>query len=255
MPTRPSRFRLALRSAAFNVGMYLATAAIAIAGAPLLAAPRAWIFRLQRFWIRTLLGLLRLTCGLDHEVRGRENLPPGPVLIAAKHQSSWETLALAVLVPGAAFVVKRDLLWIPVVGWFMARTGCIGVDRSAGASALRRLLREAAAAVGRGQPIVIFPEGTRAPLDATLPFQPGVAALYGHLGLPVVPVALNSGVFWGRRQFIKRPGRIVLEFLPAIPPGLDRRAFMRELQARLEEGTARLVAEGRRLAPPVDKSA
>ena len=233
---------LRLRSFCFNVGWYAGSAVIAIVGAPILALPRRAVVAWSHFWIAFCLGWLRLTCRLTHRLGGLENLPSGPVIIASKHQSTWETLAFALLFPNAAIVLKRELLFIPVVGWAMARAGHIGVERGDGAAALRGLVRRAKAAVAEGRSILIFPEGTRTAVGSQLPYQVGTAALYRQIGIPVVPVALNSGAFWGRRKFIKRPGVMDVELLQAIPPGLDRKTFMATLRERIEGATARLVA-------------
>jgi 1-acyl-sn-glycerol-3-phosphate acyltransferase len=133
-----------------------------------------------------------------------------------------------------AFVLKRELLSIPLFGWYLRKVGMIAVDRAAGASALRNMARQASEAFAEGRSILIFPEGTRVPPGESRPYHPGVAALYTQLKVPVVPVALNSGLFWGRRSFVKRPGTVTVQFLPPIPPGLDRKAFMRELESRIE---------------------
>ena len=235
-----------LRSLAFNVGWYLGTAIIAIVGSPILLMPRRSVVVWSLFWIDFCLGWLRLTCRLTHRVGGLENMPSSPVIFACKHQSSWETLAFTRLFPNSATVLKRELLFIPVVGWAMARVGNIAVERGDGAQALRGLVRQAKAAIADGRSILIFPEGTRTPVGSQRPYQVGTAALYRQLGVPVVPVALNSGLFWGRRQFIKWPGVIDVEALPAIPPGLGREAFMATLRERIEGATARLVAGARR---------
>jgi 1-acyl-sn-glycerol-3-phosphate acyltransferase len=229
-----------LRSLAFNVGWYLGSAIIAIVGAPLLLAPRRWVVAWARLWIAFVLWWLRVTVGIRHRVVGRENLPAGPAIIACKHQSSWETMAFTGLFDDIAIVLKRELLFIPVVGWAMARAGNIAVARGNGASALRGLVKQAKAAIAEGQSIVIFPEGTRVAPGEQKPYQIGTAALYRQLGVPVVPMALNSGLFWGRRKFVKRPGMITLEILPPIPPGLSREAFMEALRERIEGATARL---------------
>ena len=234
-----------LRSLAFNVGWYVGTAVIAIGGSPLLLMPRRAVSAWARTWIRFCLWWLDLTVGLRHRLTGLEHLPKGPVILAAKHQSSWETLAFTLLFPESATVLKRELLFIPVVGCAMARAGNIAVARGEGATALRGLLRQAHHVVDDRRSIVIFPEGTRVRVGAELPYQVGIAALYRQLGVPVVPLALNSGLFWGRRQFVKRPGVIDVEILPPIPPGLDRKAFMATLRERIETATARLVAKGR----------
>src|SRR6185503_14480681 len=155
--------------------------------------------------------------------------------------SSWETLAFTKLFPDSAIVLKRELLFIPVVGWAMARAGNIAVARGDGAQALRGLVRQARVAAGEGRSILIFPEGTRVAVGTERPYHFGVAALYRQLGVPVVPVALNSGLFWGRRKWVKRPGRITVEVLEPIAPGLARTAFMDTLRARIEVATARLI--------------
>lgn len=230
-----------LRSLLFNVGWYVGTAIIAIGGMPILLMSRRANIAWADFWIDFCLRWLRITCGVTHRLRGLENRPAGPVILACKHQSSWETLAFHRLFPSAATVLKRELLYIPVVGWAMARAGNIAVERGDGARALRSLLRQSKAALAEGRSILIFPEGTRTPVGSTLPYHAGTAALYRQLGVPVVPVALNSGLFWGRRKFIKRPGVIDVEVLPAIPPGLDRETFMAMLRECIEGATQRLV--------------
>jgi 1-acyl-sn-glycerol-3-phosphate acyltransferase len=232
-----------LRSLLFNVGWYAGTAVIAIVGAPILLLPRRAVVAWSRVWIHFVLAWLRLTVGLTHRVTGLEHLPKGPAIVASKHQSSWETMAYTVLFDDAAIVLKRELLLIPVVGWAMARAGNIAVERGDGARALRGLIRQAKARIEASRSILIFPEGTRVAVGAEQPYQVGVAALYRQLGVPVVPVALNSGVFWGRRRFVKRPGMITVEILPAILPGLDRETFMATLRERTETATARLVEE------------
>ena len=235
-----------LRSLAFNVGWYLGSTILAIVGSPILLMPRRSVVAWSLFWIDFCLGWLHVTCRLTHRVGGLENMPAGPVIFACKHQSSWETLAFSNLFPKSAIVLKRELLFVPIVGWAMARVGNIAVARGDGAAALRGLVRQAKAAIADGRSILIFPEGTRTPVGSQRPFQVGTAALYRQLGVPVVPVALNSGLFWGRRQFIKWPGVIDVEVLPAIPPGLGREAFMATLRERIEVATTRLVAGVRR---------
>jgi 1-acyl-sn-glycerol-3-phosphate acyltransferase len=235
-----------LRSLCFNVGWYAGTAAIAIVGSPILLLPRRAVVTWAQCWIRFCLWWLSLTVGLTHRVRGIENLPTVPVIIASKHQSSWETLAYTLIFPDAAVVLKRELLFIPIVGWAMARAGNIAVERGDGAKALRGLVRQAKSVVAAGRSVLIFPEGTRVAVGSERPYQVGTAALYRQLGVPVVPVALNSGVFWGRRRFVKRPGLIDVQILPAIPPGLSRDAFMTTLRDAIEGATTRLVEQRER---------
>ena len=232
------------RALAFNFAFFAWTAILGTFGLPLLAAPRRVTMRFGRFWSSSVLVLLKLIVGLDHEIRGLDRIPRGGCIIAMKHQSAWDTLILPVVLGDPAPVLKRELLLLPFYGWFAGRAGCIAIDRKAGAGALRRMLAQARGVVAAGRPIVIFPEGTRAAPGERRPYQPGIAALYQALALPLVPAAVNSGLYWGRRSFAKRPGRIVLEFLEPIPPGWPRPRLMAELEQRIETATAALAREG-----------
>ncbi|MBV9862554.1 MAG: 1-acyl-sn-glycerol-3-phosphate acyltransferase [Alphaproteobacteria bacterium] len=234
-----------LRSLAFNVAFYAWTAIVGLLGLPFLLAPRRAAMRFGRFWAQGVLRLLRVIVGLQGEIRGLERIPSGGCLIAMKHQSSWDALILPVVLGDPAVVIKRELLLLPFYGWYAARAGSIAIDRGGGARALRRMIAEAQRAAAAGRRIVIFPEGTRRQPGAPPVYQPGVAAVYHALGLPLVPAAVNSGLFWGRRSFLKRPGRIVLSFLEPIPPGLPRRQLMPELEARIESATAALIEESK----------
>jgi 1-acyl-sn-glycerol-3-phosphate acyltransferase len=231
------------RAVAFNIAFFAWTAIAGTIGLPLLVAPRSAVMRFGRFWAKGVLVLLRLIVGLDHEIRGLDRVPRSACIIAMKHQSAWDTLIPLLVLGDPAAVVKRELLLLPFYGWYAARAGSIWIDRKAGAGALRRMIAAARPIADEGRPIVIFPEGTRVAPGARLPYQPGVAALYQALALPLVPAAVNSGYFWGRRSFVKRPGRIVLEFLEPIPPGLPRRRVMAELEQRIETATAALLGE------------
>ena len=239
-----------LRSLAFQLALYLFTAVAAVLGLPVLLLPRRWAAAFGGAWAAAILVLLGWCVGLRHEVRGRDNLPKGAAIIAMKHQSAWDTFAVAVIFRDPAIVLKRELIWVPFYGWYLWKAGMISIDRKAGAGALKALIAAGARAAAEGRPIVIFPEGTRTAIGTRRPYQPGAAALYRQLGLPLVPVAVNSGVFWGRRRFIKRRGRITVEILPAIPPGRDRRAVIAELEDRIEAATAGLVAEAQAAASP-----
>jgi 1-acyl-sn-glycerol-3-phosphate acyltransferase len=234
------------RSALFFLWFVIVSVAIHIAALPAFLLPRRVTVWASQRWSATLLWGLKAIAGLDYEVRGE--IPKGGVLVAAKHMSMWDTIALYLLLDDAVVVVKRELLNIPFYGWYIHRAGVIAIDRSGHASALRRMAAQGRAAIAAGRPIVIFPEGTRKNPDAPPDYKPGVAGLYAQLGVSCVPVALNSGLFWtGPGGFVKRRGRIFIEFLPAIPAGLKRAEFMRTLEQRTEEATAKLVAEGRAL--------
>ena len=237
------------RAVAFNIAFFAWTAIAGTIGLPLLVAPRSAAMRFGRFWARGVLILLRVIVGLDHQIRGLDRVPRGGCIVAMKHQSTWDTLILPVVLGDLACVVKRELLFVPLYGWYAARAGSIAVDRKAGASALRRLVAAARPIAAEGRPIVIFPEGTRVAPAASLPYQPGVAALYQALALPLVPAAVNSGYFWARRSFVKHPGRIVLEFLEPIPSGRPRRRVMADLEQRIETTTAALLREAEAAHP------
>ncbi|HEX2528471.1 MAG TPA: lysophospholipid acyltransferase family protein [Geminicoccus sp.] len=233
-----------IRSAIFNVLIWTWTLVcligILVVG-PFLDAPGVRAY--ARRWERGIIFLLRWVVGIRHEVRGLQHLPAEPVIIASKHQSAWETLTFHTIVHELSVGLKYELTRIPVFGHYLVKSGCIRIDRGAAAKALKSLVDGAERAMAAGRHVMIFPEGTRRSPGAPPDYKPGVAALYKQLGRPCVPVALNSGAFWGRRSFAKRPGTIVIEFLEPIPAGLARAAFMRTLEERIETATARLVAE------------
>ncbi len=231
-----------LRSLLFNLLFALWTGIIFLISLPTLFMPRTAVWKMGGLWVRGSLFLLRTIVGLGHRVRGGEHRAAGPAIYAAKHQSAWDTLVFPLLLDKPAYVLKQELIGVPLFGAYLRQCGMIPVDRQGRAAALKRMLSAARTAVADGHPILIYPEGTRTPPGERRPYHPGVAALYGDLGLPVIPVALNSGLFWGRRSFHKKPGTITLEFLPPIAPGLPRKAFMAELQARLEEACSRLAS-------------
>ena len=231
------------RALAFNVAFFAWTLFLGTIGVPVLIAPRKATMHYGRFWSRGVLFLLRTIVGLDYRVIGLEHLPAGASIIAMKHQSAWETVILSVVFDDPVPIVKSELLLLPFYGWYAARVGSIGIDRKARAGALRRMVTEARKVAATGRPIVIFPQGTRAAPGASTPYQPGVFALYQALSLPVVPAAVNSGMFWGRRSFLKRPGCITLEFLEPIEPGWPRRPLMEALERRIETATAALEKE------------
>lgn len=234
-----------VRALAFNLAFVGWTALLGTIGLPVLLAPRRAAMGFGRLWSRGVLFLLRAIVGLDHEVRGLDRVPAGGCLVAMKHQSAWDAIVLPVVLGDPAVVIKRELMLLPFYGWYAARAGSITIDRKAGAGALRRMVAAARPAAAAARPIVIFPQGTRVAPGASVPYQSGVAALYQALALPLVPAAVNSGLYWGRRSFAKRKGRIRLEFLDPIPPGRPRRRLMAELEQRIETATAALEREGR----------
>jgi 1-acyl-sn-glycerol-3-phosphate acyltransferase len=234
-----------LRSALFAVAFYATTALMMVVFCPLLLAPRSWAMWALKRHARICLFYLRVIVGVDLEVRGLHLVPPGAVLIASKHQSAWETFALFPLFADPAMVMKAELGWIPMYGHFARKFGHILVARKKAAVALRGMIADAMDRARHGRQIIIFPEGTRRTPDDPPDYKSGVVALYEGLSLPCVPVALNSGMFWPRRQWLRYPGTIVVEFLEPIPAGLDRRAFRETLQTRIEAATTRLNIEAR----------
>jgi 1-acyl-sn-glycerol-3-phosphate acyltransferase len=189
------------------------------------------------------LFLLRTIVGIRIEVRGREKIPQGPCLVASKHQSAWETFALIPIFRDPVLLMKRELFWIPFHGWFSYKFGMIPVDRDKGPTALRRMLREATKRIDDGREIIIFPEGTRRPPGAVPDYKTGIVLLYDALGVPCLPVALNSGLFWPRRSLLRRPGVIVVDILDPIPPGLPKAEFLNQLESEIEGASNRLLAE------------
>lgn len=234
---------IGLRSLVFQILFWSWTALVSVCLLPGLLAPRPRRFAIAVFWCRGTMWLLDRVVGLTHRIVGRENRPATPAIYAIKHQSAWETVAVCEMFPDPALVVKKELMRIPVFGTHLKRLQFIAVDRGAGASALKEMIRAARVVHGDGRDIIVFPEGTRTAPGERRPYHPGVAALYRDLGVAVVPVALNSGLFWGRRKLFKRPGCITIQFLPPIEPGLTRAAFMAALEERIETATDALVEE------------
>jgi 1-acyl-sn-glycerol-3-phosphate acyltransferase len=235
-----------LRSVIFNVLFYLNLTVQIIAALPTLVMPRRAIVEVARFWARTNFWLLRVICGTRVEFHGLEKIPPGPLLVASKHQSLWETFALMTIFSDPAYIMKRELMWIPFFGWYTWKAGMISVDRGRGSQALTSMNANARSELARNRQIIIFPEGTRRAPGAEPRYKYGVAHLYAGMNAACLPVALNSGLFWPRRSFRRFPGTIRVEILDPIPPGLGKDAFFERMQQQIEATTARLVAEGRR---------
>lgn len=233
------------RSILFGILFYATTALFVLLGSPLLFLPRNWAMAALKLHARTELWLLKHIVGLDFEVRGRDKLPEPPFLVASKHQSAWETFALIPVFRDPVLLMKRELFWIPLHGWFSYKFGMIPVDRDKGPTALRRMLRAAEERIGAGREIIMFPEGTRRPPGAAPDYKTGIVLLYHALKVPCVPVALNSGVFWPRRRWTRKPGKIVVEILEPIPPGLAKAEFLTRLEDAIETASTRLLAEAR----------
>jgi len=232
-----------LRSVAFNVCFYLNTLIFLVIALPTFFLRYQAIVEVAKAWGRVNLVLLRTIAGVRFELRGREKIPPGAIIVAAKHQSAWETFALLHLFASPTFIMKRELQWIPIFGWLTIKGRMVAVNRGAGSQALVQMAERARVELARGRQLIIFPEGTRRPVGAEPRYKHGVSYLYAAEGVPCLPVALNSGVFWPRRSILRRPGTVVVEILDPIPPGLERDVFVKRLQDEIETATARLVAD------------
>jgi 1-acyl-sn-glycerol-3-phosphate acyltransferase len=233
-----------LRSILFNILFYLNLFIYLIMAMPIFFLPYRATTAVAKSWGRVNLWLLRMVCGIDVLWIGLEKIPPGPLIVASKHQSSWETFALLTLFDDPTFIVKRELMWIPWFGWYIRKARMIPVDRGARTQALALMTEKACVELKRDRQLVIFPEGTRRAVGAEPAYKFGVAHLYAASGVPCLPVALNSGLVWPRRRFLRYPGAVRVEILDPIPPGLEREAFFQRLKDDIESATARLVAAG-----------
>ena len=201
----------------------------------------------------TVAFLLKHIAKITIEVRGKEYLNQDYAVYAGKHQSAVETYTLTTFIPKATYVMKKELTKIPVFGWAQAFYGIIPVDRSAGSAAMKTMLRCAKEMVEKKRPIIIFPEGTRRKPGQEPAYKPGVALLYQHLNLPVIPIASNTGFFWAKNSFLRYPGKIIYEILPPIQPGLNKQEFMEKLQNTIEEKCNELNIETINAYPYVNK--
>lgn len=233
---------LIIRSLLFNAIFYLWTIVCCFGLLWTLPLPRRFLVGGVTWYMRTLVVLERAIIGLEHEIKGLEHLPrEGAYIVGAKHQSMWETMKLHLILGDPAIILKRELLFLPIWGWYAAKADMIAVNRGKKGAAVASMLAGARRVAAEGRPICIFPQGTRVAPGDHHPYKIGIAILYEDLGLPIVPMALNSGMFWGRRTFIRRPGRITIEFLPPIPPGLPKETALARLEQELETASDRLV--------------
>lgn len=238
-----------LRSVVFNLFFFPFTAMICLVGQPLRLAPPHWMRLYVRYWAMGAMAIVRVVCGIRIRIEGRENLPDGGFILAAKHQSAFDTMIWLMVLPQPIYVLKKELLDLPLWGSLARHSGTIAVDRSAGAAALRGLVKQGREALQNGHAVVIFPEGTRTQPGERVPYQPGVAALATATGAIVVPAATDSGRLWGRRAFWKMPGTITVSILPPLPAGLRREAMMTMMEQAIETRTAELYAQDPTAAP------
>ncbi len=237
---------LIIRSVLFNVAFYLNTLILMIIALPTFFMPYWGIVGIAKIWGKINLWLLRVIVGIKVDFRGLEKIPKGPLLVASKHQSAWETFVILSLFENPLYILKRELQWIPIFGWFTIKARSVPVNRGGGAAALRAMTARARHEIMQNRQLIIFPEGTRRAAGAEPRYKFGIAHLYAGANVPCLPIALNSGLFWPRRTFLRYPGTVIVEICDVIPPGLDQDTFFATLQDRIETATARLIEEGRR---------
>lgn len=242
MKTSPLLF---VRSLIFNLCFFVWAMLAAIIFSPLFIASARASGRSGSPWAQGSLWLARIICGIRYEIRGKEYITDSPVIYASKHQSAWDTVIFLTLFKWPAYVLKRSLLRIPLWGWYLWRMQMVAIDRSAGAGGMKQMIRDSKVALTKGRPIIIYPEGTRTRPGAAPNYHPGVVALYNQLEVPVIPVALNSGCYWGKDAFTKYPGTIIIEFLPPIPAGLGKKEFSQKLQETIETASQKLLKEAK----------
>lgn len=245
---------IGLRSACFNLAFYLVTALMMLVGIWLLVGPRSWAMQGLKLHGQVCIWLLKVICGTRIEVRGREHIPDGACLVVAKHQSAWDTFALIPLFRDPAIILKAELARIPLYGWFCVKFEHILVRRDRAAAALKAMVAEAKAKADARREIVIFAEGTRREPGAEPDYKPGYVALYESLGVPTVPLALNSGLFWPRNSFTRYPGTIVVEVLEPVPPGMARAEARKAIEAAIERASWRLIREAAAAPNPPPKA-
>ena len=233
-----------IRSLLFNVFFFVWTALVMMISLFLLVFPKEVLIAFFKMWAEGISLALRVLVNIKYEVRGAENIIDGPVIYASKHQSVWETFMFYSLVDSPVYIMKKELLKIPFWGWYVRKVKSISIDRTGGSAALKGMVADTNARLTENRPVVIFPEGTRTSAGSHLPFHPGVAALYSMTEATVVPVALNTGLFWGRHVFTKNSGTIVVEFLQPIKQGLKRKEFMTKLVETVNTASDRLADEG-----------
>ncbi len=231
------------RSLMFNIVMFSWITILVVFAWLLIPFPSRIMQGMFRKWAHVAIWAMRIFGGIDVRFIGLDKIPKGPALIASKHQSIWDTFIMYVLLDDPQYILKQELMRIPFWGWSAQKSEHIPIDREAGAKALRDMVDACVDRLSKGRQVIIFPQGTRTAPGEDCRYHPGVAALYQKLpdDVMVVPMALNSGVYWGRRKFAIKPGTITLEVLDPIPPGLPRREFMQKLEDGIETASTRLL--------------
>ncbi len=237
----PITIEIVVRSLLFNLAFVLGTTIIVLAAMPLLLLPKEGVIFAGRCWTRYLNFILKYIAGITYKIKGK--VPQGAAFIASKHQSAWETMMFFRFLKAPACLMKKELFKIPILGRYFAKSGMIKVEREKSAFPLKSIIRQMENLFKEERSVIIFPEGTRVDPFEHKPYKPGIALMYEALGKEVIPVALNAGLFWGRRSFIKYPGTITVEFLDPIPAGLSPKKFLETLETTIEIASARLREE------------
>jgi 1-acyl-sn-glycerol-3-phosphate acyltransferase len=232
-----------LRSLLFWIWFNGSILVVGTLGVPFVFLSKSGGSAVMETWARVAAFGARWICGIKTEVRGLENLPDGPVMIASKHQSAFDTVAPILFTRRPVYVLKQELLDMPIFGWYCQKAGLIAIDRDGQMSALRKMIAQAKERFEEGRPLIIFPEGTRQDIGATPDYKVGVAGIYTLLGVPCVPMALNTGLVWPANGFMRYPGTAIFEFLPVIPAGLKRAEFMKRLENQIETASQALLDE------------
>tara|TARA_B100000686_G_scaffold354853_1_gene467702 strand:+ start:949 stop:1683 length:735 start_codon:yes stop_codon:yes gene_type:complete len=236
---------LIIRNLLFNLLFFFGSLFLSLILIWTILLPQKWTIKIIRnVYFRSVMYLEKYVLGLDYELVGLENLPDEPFILAAKHQSAYETLKLPYLFEDVAIVLKRELTWIPLWGMYPPAMGMIPIDRGSAKVAMKSILKGAERILNEEhRPLLIFPQGTRTAVGEQRKYKIGIARIYEKVNRPVVPVALNSGLYWGKNKFWKRSGCVTLKFLPPIQPGLDQKAFMERLETAIETESQMLLAK------------
>ena len=230
-----------IRSIIFYLLLFIWTFFLGIFSLPYLLLPSSYIRNLANLWISGILQLLRLTCNITYEIKGKENIPNNAVIVASKHQSAFETLLLFKLIKNSIFIHKRELFFIPIFGLYLKKSNMISINRSEGINAMRKMLNEVKQRISNGYSIIIFPEGTRKKTDEPPDYKTGIAGIYKESNSEVLPVAINSGLYWPKHTFIKKPGKIIIKFLKLIPSQLEKSEFLKKIESVIEEETNKII--------------
>ena len=233
-----------LRSLTYTVMLFLTTAFFAIVVIVFMWLPPARLYAVPRTWARLNLWLLKTLCGLDYRIEGAEHLPDVPFISMWKHSSTWETIAQMLLVPRASWLLKREILWVPVLGWAIARFKPIAIDRKAGGTAVNQVVTQGRERLSEGLGVIIYPEGTRVAPGETRKFGMSGALLASQSGAPLVPIAHDSGYYWRRRGLLKRPGTIRVVIGPPLDPrGLEPRQITERAKDWVDSTVAALARQ------------